>query len=140
MWKKTYSTRVRGLDAAKVWKAWTDVDAWHTWQNDIDFAKLEGPFVAGTTFILKPKGGPEVRIRLTKVEANKYFADLTQFPLARMVGEHEFVRHGDELEIKTTISVDGWLGFVWRKLVAEGVANGLAEQTASLVSRARALA
>jgi hypothetical protein len=139
MWKKTYSTKVRGLAAEQLWKAWADVDSWHTWQDDIEFAKLEGSFVAGSEFTLKPKGGPKVRIRLTKVEANRYFSDLTRFPLARMVGEHEFVSQGDELEIKTTISVEGPLGFLWRKLVAEDVAKGLPAQTDSLVRRARSL-
>src|SRR3954469_17349606 len=106
MWMKTHSTRVRGVNIDQVWKAWSDVDAWHTWQNDVEFAKLDGPFVAGSAFTLKPKGGPKVRITLTKVEDRKSFSDLTRFPGARMAGEHEFLRHGDELEIKTTIRVE----------------------------------
>ena len=90
--------------------------------------------------MLKPKGGPKVNIEITSVESNKAFADLTRFPLAKMRGLHEFVDHGDELEIRTTMSIEGPLSFVWRKLVAEGVANGLEAQTESLVNRARALA
>ncbi|WP_281401112.1 hypothetical protein [sulfur-oxidizing endosymbiont of Gigantopelta aegis] len=41
------------------------------------------------------------------------------------------------MEIKTTMSVEGYLGFIWRKIVAEDVANGMEEQTNSLIKKAQ---
>lgn len=137
MWSKTHSKKVRGLKAEQVWKVWTDVNQWQTWQGDIEFAKLEGEFKVGNTFTLKPKGGPRVDIELITVEPNRKFVDLTRFPGAKMYGSHEFITHGDELEIKTTMSIEGTLSFLWRKLVAEGVANGMKAQTDSLIERAQ---
>jgi uncharacterized protein YndB with AHSA1/START domain len=137
MWSKTYSKKVKGLKADQVWRVWTDINQWHTWQSDIEYAKLEGEFEVGNTFLLKPKGGPKVNIEIIKVEQNRVFTDLTRFPLAKMYGSHEFVIHGDELEIKTTMSIDGLLSFLWRKLVAEDVANGMSEQTENLIEKAR---
>src|SRR5437667_12274060 len=107
MWCKTFSKKVKGLNAEKVWKVWADVNKWQTWQSDIEYAKLEGEFKAGNFFLLKPKGGPKVNIELLKVEPGKAFTDLTRFPLAKMYGQHEFINHGDELEIKTSMSIDG---------------------------------
>jgi hypothetical protein len=138
MWTKSYSTTVKGIDVDRLWRVWSDVDGWNRWQGDLDFARLEGSFTAGSTFLLKPKGGPKVRIELLTVEPNRRFVDLTRFPLARMYGEHEFIARGDEVEIRTSVSVEGALGFLWRKLVAEGVARSLEEQTRGLVARARA--
>ena len=137
MWSKTYSKKVQGLKAEQVWKIWTDLNQWHTWQSDIEYAKLEGEFKVGNTFLLKPKGGPKVNIEIIKVEPNRQFTDLTRFPGARMYGTHEFVIHDDELEIKTTMSIEGPLSFVWRKIVAEDVANGMMEQTDNLIEKAR---
>ncbi len=137
MWSKTYSKKVYGLKSEHVWKVWTDLNQWHTWQSDIEYAKLEGEFKVGNTFLLKPRGGPRVNIEIIKVEPNRQFTDLTRFPGARMYGSHEFVIHGDELEIKTTMSIEGPLSFVWRKLVAENVANGMREQTENLIEKAR---
>lgn len=139
MWSKTYSKKVRGLKAEQVWKVWTDLNQWHTWQSDIEYAKLEGEFKAGNTFLLKPKGGPKVNIEIIKVEPNRQFTDLTRFPGAKMYGSHEFVIHGDELEIKTTMSIEGPLSYVWRKIVAEGVANGMMEQTENLIEKAKSV-
>jgi hypothetical protein len=139
MWSETYSKKVKGLKAEQVWKIWTDVNQWHTWQGDIEYAKLEGEFKVGNTFLLKPKGGPRVSIEIIKAEQNRQFIDLTRFPGAKMYGSHEFVTHGDELEIKTTMSIDGLLSFLWRKIVAEGVANGMMAQTENLIEKAKSV-
>ena len=137
MWSKSYSKKVKGLDVGRIWQVWTDINQWHTWQNDIEFAKLEGEFKVGNTFLLKPKGAPKVKIELIRVETNKVFTDLTKFPMARMVGTHEFLLQGDELEIKTTMSIEGGLSYLWRKLVAEDVAKGMQQQTENLIEKAR---
>ena len=139
MWSKTYSKKIQGLKAEQVWKVWTDLNQWHTWQSDIEYAKLEGEFKVGNTFLLKPKGGPKVNIEIIKVEPNRQFTDLTRFPGAKMYGSHEFVIHGDELEIKTTMSIEGPLSYVWRKIVAEDVANGMMEQTENLIEKAKSV-
>ena len=85
----------------------------------------------------KPKGGPNIRLELTEVKPNYSFVDLTRFPLARMFDLHELLDHGDKLEIKSTIRIEGPLSFLWRKLVAENVAKGLKEQTERLIEKAK---
>ena len=136
-WSKSYSQTVENVEIEDIWKVWTDINNWNTWQNDIEYSKLEGNFKAGNTFILKPKGVSEVTIELIEVEPNKLFTDLTNFPLAKMYGKHEFIQHDNKLEIKTTMSVEGYLGFIWRKIVAEDVANGMEEQTKNLIKKAK---
>lgn len=137
MWSKTYSKRVRGVRAETVWKVWTDVNQWHTWQSDIEYAKLDGEFKLGKLFKFKPKGGPEISIEIVKHDPGRQFTDLTRFPGARMLDSHELISHGDELEIRTTLSIEGILSFLWRKIVAENVANGMAEQTEALIEKSR---
>jgi polyketide cyclase/dehydrase/lipid transport protein len=136
MWSSTHSKTVKGLKAEQVWQVWTDVNQWHTWQPDIEHARLDGAFAAGNTFVLKPKGGPKVNIEIITAEPGSRFTDLTRFPGARMYGNHEFVVRGDELEIRTTMSIEGPLAWLWRKIVAEGVAKGMAAQTEKLVEQA----
>ena len=116
MWTKSYSKTVENLDATRVWTVWTDVNQWHTWQDDIESAKLNGEFKKGSVIHFKPKGGPNIRLELTEVE---------------------LLDHGDKLEIKSTIRIEGPLSFLWRKLVAENVAKGLKEQTERLIEKAK---
>lgn len=137
MWSKSHRQTVKGITATQVWKVWADINQWHTWQGDIEYATLTGDFKAGNTFCLKPKGGPRVSIELMKVEPNLAFVDLTRFPLARMYGEHIFIQRGDELDITTTVSIEGPLSLLWRKIVAEDVAAGMEAQTRGLIEKAR---
>ena len=137
MWTKTYSTTVKNMKPGKIWQVWADVNQWHTWQNDIEYAKLTGKFETGTTFEFKPKGGPKIDIQLTRVEPDAVFVDVTRFPLAKMYDAHELIPHGEDLEIRTTVSIRGPLSFVWKRLVAENVANGMQDQTERLIERAR---
>jgi hypothetical protein len=53
--------------AAHIWRIWSDVKNWHTWDHGIEFSKINGPFQTGTTGTLKPKGGPLVHTKLTQV-------------------------------------------------------------------------
>jgi hypothetical protein len=137
MWSKSYSKRVKGIDAEQIWKVWTDINQWQKWQDDIEYAKLDEEFQKGSIFLFKPKGGPKIKIELTEVKENSIFVDLTRFPLAKMYDSHEIIDHGDDLEIKTTIQIEGPLSFLWRKIVAEDVANGMEEQTEKLIERVR---
>jgi hypothetical protein len=136
MWSRSYSKTVEGVNASQVWKVWTDVNQWHTWQDDIEHAKLTGEFVIGNVIRFKPKGGPNINIEITEVKPNSAFVDVTRFPLARMYDAHELIDRGHALEIKTTIRIEGLLSFLWRKLVAENVAKGMPEQTDKLIERA----
>ncbi|MBI2769619.1 MAG: SRPBCC family protein [Burkholderiales bacterium] len=136
MWSSSYSKTVKGLTAQQVWDVWTDVNQWHTWQDDIDYARLEGEFESGNSFKFRPKGGPDINIELAKVERDSVFVDITRFPLAKMVDSHELIQRGDALEIKTTLTVQGPLSFVWRKLVVENIASGLPLQTDKLIAKA----
>ena len=137
MWTKSYSKTVKDLKAVQVWNVWTDVNQWHTWQNDIDYAQLDGEFKTGNVLRFKPKGGPRINIELTAIESNVSFVDLTRFPLAKMYDSHELITRGGELEIKTTISISGPLSYLWRKLVAEKVADGMQDQMENLIEKVR---
>ncbi len=136
MWRKTHRRTVKGMNAEQLWQVWIDVNQWHTWQSDIENAHIDGEFAVGNSFALKPKGGPKVNIEIIEAVPSRRFTDLTRFPGARMYGSHEFVVRDEEVEIRTAISIEGPLAFVWRKIVAEDVASGMAEQTEKLIERA----
>jgi hypothetical protein len=136
-WERTHKIVVRDLQRAQLWKIWQDVNHWHLWDTDIEFATMDSQFKVGTIFVLKPKGGPKVSIRLTEVEPETAFTDMTQFPLAKMYGIHRMRETADGIEVIHTVRVEGPLGFLWKKLVAAKVAAGLEEQATKMVQRAR---
>ena len=139
-WEKTHLVTAKDLRRADLWRVWTDVNLWHLWDLDIEYARMTETFGEGARFLLKPKGGPKVTIEIVQVATEVSFTDLTRFPLARMYGIHSMCETAAGLEVSHTVRVEGPLGWLWRKIVADGVAAGLEAQATAMLARARELA
>ena len=139
MWTKSHSIVTTEATKEQMWKLFADVNNWHTWDSGIEFATMEGKFEKGNHFILKPKGGPKVKIDLVETIENKKFVDCTTLPMSKMYGEHTFEETKEGLRITTTMKVEGALGFLWRKLVAQDIADGLQKEMPEQVKAASRL-
>ncbi|CAI2768683.1 SRPBCC family protein [Flavobacterium collinsii] len=139
MWTKSHSMVTKEVTKEQIWKLFADVNNWHTWDDGIEFAKLEGKFEKGNYFILRPKGGPNVKVELLETIENKSFLDLTKFPLARMYDSHLFEDTGDGLKITNTITVKGILSFLWIKIVAQKIVDTLPEDMKKQIEAASKL-
>jgi hypothetical protein len=125
MWTKSHSVVTKEVTKEQMWKLFADVNNWHTWDTSIEHAKLEGNFEKGNHFILRPNGGPNVKIQLLETIENNKFVDLTKFPLAKMYGSHTFEQTNDGLKITSSLTVQGILGFLWIKIVAQKIADAM---------------
>ncbi len=125
MWKKTHSVVAKNVTKEQMWKLFSDVNNWHLWDDGIEYAKMEGKFEEGNQFTLRPKGGPNAKIKLIETIENKKYVDVTKFPLASMVDEHILEETNEGLKFTNTISVTGILSLLWIKLVAQKIANDM---------------
>ena len=125
MWTKSHTVVTKDVTKEQMWKLFANVNDWHTWDKGIEFAKLEGKFEKGNYFLLRPKGGPNVKVKLLETVKDKSFLDVTDFPLAKMYDEHIFEDSAEGLKITNTITVKGLLGFLWVKIVAQKIADAL---------------
>ncbi|RKR11818.1 polyketide cyclase/dehydrase/lipid transport protein [Flavobacterium sp. 90] len=125
MWSRSHSIVTKAVTKEQMWNLFVDVNNWHSWDTGIEYAKLEGNFEKGNHFLLRPKGGPNVKVELLEVVENKRFLDVTNFPLAKMYDEHIFEETPEGLKITNIIIVKGLLGFLWVKLVAKKIVDAL---------------
>lgn len=139
MWTKSHAVVTREVTKEQMWKLFADVNNWQTWDDTIEFAKLEGKFEKGNHFIFQPKGGPKLKLEIVEAIENQKFTDLTKFPLAKMYGEHTFEDTPHGLKITTTMSVKGILGFLWIKLVAQKIVDGLPKEMQNQIKAASKL-
>lgn len=139
MWTRTYSKTFQGLKREDIWRIWTDINNWPTWHGDLDYCKLEGDFKVGNHFILKPKGVQPVKIVLTEINEGYSFTDCTSFFGAKMYDTHAMEETVDGLKLTNKLVVTGPLKWLWIKLVAQNVADTIAEETESLIKLARGL-
>lgn len=137
MWTKSYSKTYQGVKKEDIWRAWADVNNWPKWDRELEYCKLEGAFETGRQFILKPLGGPKVKILLSEVIINRKFTDYCKFFGATMHDDHLLEDTADGLRITNTITVKGPLSFIWANLVAKKVARSVPHSMDALVDYAR---
>nr|WP_199003431.1 SRPBCC family protein [Flavobacterium sp. ASV13] len=137
MWTRSYSVTTTEITKEQIWKLTTDINNWKKWDDTVEDSQLLGEFRVGNYFLLKPKGGPKVKIKLVEVIENKKFTDLTVFPLAKMYGEHNYEDTSDGLKISVTMTVKGILSFLWVKLVAKGIVDHLAADITNQIENAK---
>ena len=127
MWKKENTITTKEITKKQIWRLFEDVNSWSSWDKELEWTKLEGKFEVGNYFLLKPKGGPKVKITLLEVKPFDYFKDVANFPLAKMYDEHIFEETSEGLKMTNIITVQGILGFLWVKLVAKNLADTMLE-------------
>lgn len=139
MWSKSHSILTKEVSKEQVWKLFSDVNNWPSWDNGVEFAKLEGKFEKGNHFMFQPKGGPKLKIGIVEATENRSFTDHTKFPLANMYGQHHFEETADGLKITTTMTLKGPLTFLWRKLVAQKIVDALPADMQQQIETAKKL-
>lgn len=137
MWTRSFSKTYPGVTASAIWQLWADVNHWPDWDKELEYCQLQGEFVEGKQFILKPKGGPKVKITLSKIITNKQFTDFCKFIGATMYDDHQLEETAEGLRITNTISVTGLLSLIWVKLVAEKVFQSIPQNLDALVALAK---
>ncbi|MCD0473300.1 SRPBCC family protein [Flavobacterium sp. EDS] len=137
MWTKSYSVITTEITKEQIWKLTTDINNWKKWDDTVEHSELIGEFKVGNYFILKPKGGPRIKIKLIEILENKKFTDLTTFPFAKMYGEHTYEETEEGLKICITMTVKGILSFLWVKLVAKEIVNHLPADIENQIKNAK---
>src|SRR4051794_25803220 len=67
---------------AAFFERWADMATWPEWNMDTEWVRLDGPFAAGSTGTLKPKGGPKVKFVVDSL-SDREFVDLSKLVGAR---------------------------------------------------------
>lgn len=120
--------------AEKIYRALYDVARWPEWDDEIERVTIEGAAVPGAAFVLRPKGGPNVRMKIVAADPPHRFADVALLPLARIQTTHELLAQEDGTLIRSVIEVSGPLAFLWDRLVARKLAKDAPTQALRLAA------
>lgn len=74
MWEYEHSVETTASPAA-VWRHWSDMAAWPSWNAGIEKIEVHGPFAVGTTFTMTPPGDDPITMRLTEIVPDEVFTD-----------------------------------------------------------------
>jgi hypothetical protein len=122
-----------------VWDIWQDVSNWNTWDPGIEFSTIDGPFKAGTTGTLKPKGGPLVHTKLTSVQPKRMFVDEAKLTLARIIVTHSLTESAGKTYVTHQIEMTGPLAFLFAFLIGRNMKKNLPQEMRKMVKKAESL-
>ncbi|MEO8030411.1 MAG: SRPBCC family protein [Gemmatimonadota bacterium] len=76
MWTVEHSIETTAHPGA-VWRLWTAVPGWKSWNAGIESVVIHGPFRSGTRISMTPAGASPVEMTLGEVRVNELFVDQT---------------------------------------------------------------
>ncbi|QIS11584.1 SRPBCC family protein [Nocardia arthritidis] len=77
MWTFEHSVETPAEPAA-IWRLYTDVSRWPTWNNAVEQVRLNGPFTAGATGELTPTGQEPLPLRIADATENTGYVSETE--------------------------------------------------------------
>jgi len=122
-----------------IWEIWQDVTNWNTWDHGIEFSTIDGPFQAGTTGTLKPKGGPLAHTKLTAVEPKNLFINEAKLTLARIIVSHFLTESNGKIHVTHQIDMTGPLAFFFAFVIGKKMKKNLPQETAAMIKKAESL-
>jgi hypothetical protein len=95
MWSNQHTIETSASKQA-IWNVWRDVANWPSWDEAVQWCKLDGEFKTGATYTLKPIDGPAVKAVIKECEP--YRRDVTYFdcvatPIQPLISELTFIRN-----------------------------------------------
>jgi hypothetical protein len=142
-WERTWETRHTAETAAaprEVWARWADAARWSEWDSGVGEAHLEGPFVSGTTALVRFRHGPRLRFLITELEPERIFTDEAHLPLAWLVHEHRIEPRPEGCRLHHRISLRGPLAPLYGLVAGRRLRAGLAASVERLARQTTAAA
>ena len=128
------------IDRDRLFRALADLKRWPEWDDDIEAVEHEGAPDAGSRFTLRLKDGSAVTLTVAAIEPPSIFVDQAKLPLARMQSRHELLpAEGGRTRLRHVITLSGPLAWLWDRLVAPKIVEGLPRQTERMAAHARSL-
>ena len=118
--------------ASNIFKQYQNVENWHTWDNDVQSANLDGDFLVGTRGMLQPTHGPKSKFTLTEVTLNQSFTTETKLPLCNLIFEHKLEATINGTQVTHTVHFNGLFSPIFGKLIGTNIKKGLPTALKSL--------
>src|ERR1700730_7745908 len=121
----------------RVWRLWSDVGTWPTWNPDVEAVSIDGAFAAGTTGKMTTKAGGTHAITLTDVRPGRSFRlETSPAPLSTFAFLCEIRPNGGGSTFSQSVAMSGPLGGPFSAMMGRRIAEGFQPLLAGLKSAA----
>lgn len=106
-----------------VYQLWAAPMTWPSWDPDVAEVRFSGNALVGINGWMRPSSGPATTFAITALEADRLFTTASRLPGARLLFEHRADPAGSGAQVTVTISVNGPLGWLWRRVLGRSFAG-----------------
>ena len=78
MWEYENAVETTAAPEA-IWRLWSDVENWGTWNAEIEKIEINGPFAPGTQILMTPPGDDPIPLVIAEAVENESFVDQARF-------------------------------------------------------------
>jgi hypothetical protein len=122
---------------AGYFERWADMATWPEWNPDTEWVRLDGPFVAGATGVMKPKGGPKVRFVVDRLSSTEFVDRSTLFGAA-LVFDHQVRSVEGRTDVSVIVTLSGPLARFWNLVLGKGIRDSTQRDLDELTRRVEA--
>jgi len=132
MWSMEIS-RKTAATKEQIWKLWSDVSNWNSWDSTVDYSKLYGDFAAGTKGVNKPIGAPKYEFVITNCKPFEFFTNRSYLPFCKVDFTVILTETQNGLLITHKIVMTGFLTFLFSKIVGKQMSKGIPKGLEDLI-------
>lgn len=137
MWTTEHSIEATGSPEA-IWRVWTDVPSWGDWNPDIERIELDGPFAAGSTIAMTPRGQePVVLVIAEAAEPERFIDEADLGEVVVRTVHHAEQLEGDRVRVTYRMEISGSASDTLGAELGPTISSDFPEVLAALVERAQ---
>ena len=106
--------------ATEIWRIWTDVAQWHTWDTGLQQASLSGSFREGAKGTLVSNQGRQTAFVITQVDEGVSYTFKTRLPLGSLHITRSLVAESDTILFTHEVRFRGLTGGLFARKFGKG--------------------
>lgn len=119
----------------EIWEVWKDVENWKTWDEEIEFSRIDGPFQSGTSGSTKFIGTPICKTLLTQVEPLKLVVQEAYLFLAKVVSYQSMRQVKDQTEVTFQVEIRGFLSLFYACMLRRFIKKKIPPEMEQMIQR-----
>jgi Polyketide cyclase / dehydrase and lipid transport len=119
----------------QIWRIWEDAENWKTWDEQIEFSGIDGPFQTGTTGFTKFRGTPLFKTRLTLVEPYQLVVQETYLTFAKVVSTQSMSQAAGITRVTFQVEIRGLLSFFYGCMIRGSIRKKIPLEMEEMLKR-----
>lgn len=136
MWTAEHSV-ISAATPEQIYQCLVDHDTWTQWDAGLEWVRLDAAVAVGTTGVLRPDGGPDVKFYINALESNRRYCNISSLPLTKLLFDHIVEPHENGSKLTHRVEITGLLTPLFSRKVGREIHRDMPKTMAALAEFAQ---